>query len=129
MAHDARRPEISGSDLRGDLAIQVPAQAAVRARRRRRRSTIRSGVSPRAAAAAEKGGKRARERWAGRFHDAMADFGFLPGGRILAGAGTGRDVTLFNCFVMGRIEDDLGSIFDNVQGSRADDAAGRRHRA
>jgi ribonucleoside-diphosphate reductase alpha chain len=67
----------------------------------------------RAAAAAEP--KRVRERWAHRFADAMADFAFLPAGRILAGAGTGRAVTLFNCFVMGRIEDDLGSIFDNVK--------------
>ena len=67
----------------------------------------------RAAAAAEP--KRGRERWAHRFADAMADFAFLPAGRILAGAGTGRAVTLFNCFVMGRIEDDLGSIFDNVK--------------
>ena len=69
----------------------------------------------RAAAAREKGGKRAQEKWARTFHDAMSDFGFLPAGRILAGAGTGRAVTLFNCFVMGRIEDDLGSIFDNVK--------------
>lgn len=53
--------------------------------------------------------------WAGRFHGAMADFGFLPAGRILAGAGTGRTVTLFNCFVLGRIEDDLGAIFDAVK--------------
>ncbi len=69
----------------------------------------------RAAASPEKGGKRAREAWARRFHAAIADFGFLPGGRILAGAGSERAVTLFNCFVMGRIEDDLGSIFDNVK--------------
>ena len=40
----------------------------------------------------------------------------------------GATVTLFNCFVMGRIEDDLGAIFERRQGSRADDAAGRRHR-
>ena len=39
--------------------------------------------------------------WERRFGDALADFRFLPGGRILAGAGTGRRVTLFNCFVMG----------------------------
>jgi ribonucleoside-diphosphate reductase alpha chain len=45
----------------------------------------------------------------------MGDLAFLPAGRILAGAGTGRAVTLFNCFVMGRIEDDLASIFDNVK--------------
>ncbi len=68
-----------------------------------------------AAASVEKGGKRVRARWTGRFYDAMADFGFVPAGRILAGAGTGRSVTLFNCFVMGRIEDDLASIFDNVK--------------
>src|SRR5712692_7500526 len=59
--------------------------------------------------------KRARARWAARFADAMADFAFLPAGRILAGADAGRAVTLFNCFVMGRIEDDLGFIFDNVK--------------
>ncbi|MGE3230872.1 MAG: ribonucleotide reductase N-terminal alpha domain-containing protein, partial [Hyphomicrobium sp.] len=68
-----------------------------------------------AAASVEKGGKRARAAWARRFYDAMSDFGFIPAGRILAGAGTGRAVTLFNCFVMGRIEDDLASIFDNVK--------------
>jgi ribonucleoside-diphosphate reductase alpha chain len=69
----------------------------------------------RAAAAAEKGGKRTRERWAERFHHAMADLGFLPAGRILAGAGTGRTVTLFNCFVLGTIEDDLSAIFEGVK--------------
>ena len=68
-----------------------------------------------AAASVEKGGKRARERWAEEFVGAMADLGFLPGGRILAGAGTGRTVTLFNCFVMGRIDDDLGAIFEQVK--------------
>src|SRR5215510_6556833 len=66
-----------------------------------------------AVAAAEP--KRERKLWADRFAQALADFAFLPAGRILAGAGTGRSVTLFNCFVMGRIEDDLGSIFDNVK--------------
>jgi ribonucleoside-diphosphate reductase alpha chain len=69
----------------------------------------------RAAAAAEKGGKRVREKWAARFHAAIADLGFLPAGRILAGAGTGRTVTLFNCFVLGEIEDDLSAIFDGVK--------------
>jgi len=69
----------------------------------------------RAAAATEKGGKRAREKWAQRFHAAIADFGFLPAGRILAGAGTGRAVTLFNCFVLGTIHDDLGAIFEGVK--------------
>jgi ribonucleoside-diphosphate reductase alpha chain len=67
------------------------------------------------AVAAAEPGDDARRRWASTFADAMADFAFLPAGRILAGAGSGRTVTLFNCFVMGRIEDDLSSIFANVK--------------
>jgi ribonucleoside-diphosphate reductase alpha chain len=53
--------------------------------------------------------------WAGRFEEALSGFKFLPAGRVIAGAGTGRTVTLFNCFVMGKIEDDMTSIFDNVK--------------
>jgi ribonucleoside-diphosphate reductase alpha chain len=68
-----------------------------------------------AKAAARAEPKAARGQWARQFANAMADFAFLPAGRILAGAGTGRAVTLFNCFVMGRIEDDLSSIFENVK--------------
>jgi ribonucleoside-diphosphate reductase alpha chain len=56
-----------------------------------------------------------RTEWEAKFYDALAGFGFLPAGRVLAGAGTGRQVTLFNCFVMGRIEDDMTSIFENVK--------------
>ncbi len=53
--------------------------------------------------------------WADRFYDAMSDCRFLPAGRILAGAGTERDVTLFNCFVMGTVPDDMGGIFENLK--------------
>jgi ribonucleoside-diphosphate reductase alpha chain len=59
--------------------------------------------------------KAERGRWAKAFTDPMADLAFLPAGRILAGAGSGRGVTLFNCFVMGQIEDDLASIFEHVK--------------
>jgi ribonucleoside-diphosphate reductase alpha chain len=52
-----------------------------------------------------------RAGWMRRFAETLADFRFLPGGRILAGAGTGRRVTLFNCFVMGTLEDSLDGIF------------------
>ena len=55
------------------------------------------------------------ERWEGPFFDALADFRFLPAGRILSGAGTGREVTLFNCFVMGTIPDSLSGIFDSLR--------------
>ena len=53
--------------------------------------------------------------WTDRFAEALSDFQFLPAGRILAGAGTGRTVTLFNCFVMGTIPDDMGGIFANLR--------------
>jgi ribonucleoside-diphosphate reductase alpha chain len=67
----------------------------------------------RAIAGAEE--KAERSRWEDRFTQALSSYKFLPAGRILAGAGTGRNVTLFNCFVMGLIEDNLASIFDNVK--------------
>src|SRR6202023_2168895 len=54
-------------------------------------------------------------RWAERFYAAMTDFKFLPAGRILAGAGTGRSVTLFNCFVMGTIPDSMDGIFSALR--------------
>ncbi|MFA9459577.1 adenosylcobalamin-dependent ribonucleoside-diphosphate reductase [Thiohalorhabdus methylotrophus] len=56
-----------------------------------------------------------RTAWAARFREALEGFRFLPGGRILAGAGTGHRVTLFNCFVMGRIEDSMDGIFDALK--------------
>ncbi|MGI3212604.1 adenosylcobalamin-dependent ribonucleoside-diphosphate reductase [Roseovarius tibetensis] len=49
------------------------------------------------------------------FFEALEDFKFLPAGRITAGAGTGRKVTLFNCFVMGTVPDDMGGIFDHLR--------------
>ena len=55
------------------------------------------------------------EQWEPRFYQALEDFKFLPAGRIVAGAGTERRVTLFNCFVMGDIQDDLGSIFAHLR--------------
>ncbi|KGJ02043.1 ribonucleoside-diphosphate reductase class II [Paracoccus halophilus] len=53
--------------------------------------------------------------WESRFYAALEDFKFLPAGRILAGAGTGRDVTLFNCFVMGTIPDSMAGIFEALK--------------
>ena len=78
-----------------------------------------------ALAAAEKPSARKRDRkaaepetptdWETKFYDAMTDFKFLPAGRILAGAGTNRSVTLFNCFVMGTIPDDMSGIFTHLR--------------
>lgn len=56
-----------------------------------------------------------RTQWEQRFYKVLEGFRFLPGGRIQAGAGTGHRVTLFNCFVMGTIEDSLDTIFDALK--------------
>ena len=53
--------------------------------------------------------------WEERFYAAMSNFQFLPAGRILSGAGTDRRVTLFNCFVMGDIPDDMAGIFEHLK--------------
>ncbi|MEX0369351.1 MAG: adenosylcobalamin-dependent ribonucleoside-diphosphate reductase [Tateyamaria sp.] len=53
--------------------------------------------------------------WEDTFYAALEDFKFLPAGRITAGAGTARSVTLFNCFVMGTIPDSMGGIFDMLK--------------
>jgi ribonucleoside-diphosphate reductase alpha chain len=66
-----------------------------------------------AAAEAESPGKR--HEWVCAFGDALAGYRFIPAGRILAGAGTARSVTLFNCFVMGTIPDDMGGIFAHLR--------------
>ncbi|MEL6608893.1 MAG: adenosylcobalamin-dependent ribonucleoside-diphosphate reductase [Pseudomonadota bacterium] len=53
--------------------------------------------------------------WEETFYGALEDFKFLPAGRITAGAGTGRKVTMFNCFVMGTIPDSMGGIFEMLK--------------
>jgi ribonucleoside-diphosphate reductase alpha chain len=66
-----------------------------------------------AAAGAEKADNR--HAMALEFAGALAGYRFLPAGRILAGAGTGRAVTLFNCFVMGAISDSMDGIFSHLR--------------
>ncbi|MCR8827855.1 adenosylcobalamin-dependent ribonucleoside-diphosphate reductase [Pseudosulfitobacter koreensis] len=53
--------------------------------------------------------------WEENFYGALEDFQYLPAGRITAGAGTARKVTLFNCFVMGTVPDSMGGIFDMLK--------------
>ncbi|MGH1465957.1 MAG: adenosylcobalamin-dependent ribonucleoside-diphosphate reductase [Cognatishimia sp.] len=55
------------------------------------------------------------EEWEDKFYAALEDFKYLPAGRITAGAGTARKVTLFNCFVMGTIPDSMSGIFDMLK--------------
>ncbi len=55
-----------------------------------------------------------KKKWEKKFYDVMDGFKFLPGGRILAGAGTGFDVTYFNCFVIPNPPDSRGGIMENL---------------
>ncbi len=68
-----------------------------------------------ATALAEPEAEAERAGWAERFYEAMTGFKFLPAGRVVAGAGSARNVTLFNCFVMGTIPDDMAGIFSHLR--------------
>ncbi len=56
-----------------------------------------------------------RKYWEQKFYDVMKDFKFVPGGRILSGAGAGYDVTFFNCFVIPSPKDSRGGIIDSLR--------------
>lgn len=58
---------------------------------------------------------RQQDYWAQQFYTVLEDFRFLPGGRILSGAGSPHAVTLFNCFVMGTLRDSLPGIFNGLK--------------
>ncbi len=77
--------------------------------------TIEDTIARVAEAVASVEAEPVRARWRARFETALTDFRFIPAGRILAGAGTARAVTLFNCFVMGTIPDSLGGIFEHLR--------------
>ncbi|MFH1186602.1 MAG: adenosylcobalamin-dependent ribonucleoside-diphosphate reductase [Candidatus Levyibacteriota bacterium] len=59
--------------------------------------------------------KQDKAKWEKKFYDAMQDFKLVPGGRILAGAGTGFDVTFYNCFVLPCPNDSRDGIMDNLK--------------
>ncbi len=56
-----------------------------------------------------------RAEWEKKFFEALTDFQFVPGGRILAGAGSGHQVTYYNCFVIPSPEDSRHGILDNLK--------------
>lgn len=68
-----------------------------------------------AAAVATAEAPEVRPKWQAHFEQAIRDFHFIPAGRVLAGAGTERSVTLFNCFVMGTVPDSLDGIFEHLK--------------
>src|SRR3989338_7808284 len=59
--------------------------------------------------------KTKRSNWQKEFLWAMKDFKYIPGGRILAGAGTGYKVTFYNCFVIPSPKDSRGGILETLK--------------
>ncbi len=59
--------------------------------------------------------KKDKSFWEKKFYEAMTDFKFVPGGRVLAGAGTGYAVTFYNCFVLPSPQDSRDGILDNLK--------------
>lgn len=59
--------------------------------------------------------KAKREEWEEKFYNVLEDFKFVPGGRILSGAGTGYQVTYFNCFVIPSPKDSREGILDSLK--------------
>lgn len=80
----------------GDLLEQTPEETWRR---------VASGI-----AANEK--KKNQKFWAEEFYRVMEDFKFVPGGRILSGAGSGYEVTFFNCFVIPSPKDSRHGILE-----------------
>jgi len=62
----------------------------------------------------EKTGKKKKE-WEEKFYKALDEFKFVPGGRILSGAGTGFAVTYYNCYVLPSPKDSRDGILDNLK--------------
>ncbi len=66
-------------------------------------------------AVAEVEKKPLRKKWEKEFYWAMKDFKYVPGGRILAGAGTGYSVTYYNCFVIPSPKDSRDGILETLK--------------
>jgi ribonucleoside-diphosphate reductase alpha chain len=53
-----------------------------------------------------------QKEWEKRFYSILEDFKFVPGGRIMFGAGNPRRATLLNCYYIPIKEDSIEGIFD-----------------
>lgn len=54
-----------------------------------------------------------RKKYAGLFTEQLKKLNVIPAGRVLFGAGSGTQVTYFNCFVMPFVEDSRGGIAEH----------------
>src|SRR3990167_10614397 len=58
---------------------------------------------------------KVRKVWEEKFYNAMEGFKYVPGGRILAGAGTGYKITYYNCFVIPSPKDSRDGILETLK--------------
>jgi len=56
-----------------------------------------------------------RKFWEKKYYQVMEDFKFVPGGRILSGAGSGYKVTFYNCFVIPSPKDSRDGILETLK--------------
>lgn len=54
------------------------------------------------------------EYWTKKFESVLSNFRFVPGGRIYTGAGSGLNVTYFNCYVLPSPKDSRKGIFERL---------------
>jgi ribonucleoside-diphosphate reductase alpha chain len=55
-----------------------------------------------------------QQEWQGKFRELMEDWKYVPAGRIFTGAGTGQNLTFYNCYVVPCPEDSRGGIFETL---------------
>lgn len=56
-----------------------------------------------------------QEEWSQKFEWLMDDWKFIPGGRILTMAGSGHNLSAFNCFVIASPKDSRAGIIDTLE--------------
>jgi ribonucleoside-diphosphate reductase alpha chain len=54
-----------------------------------------------------------RTEWFEKFYEQLMSMKFIPAGRVIYGAGSGTDVTFFNCYVMPFVADSREGISDH----------------
>lgn len=54
-----------------------------------------------------------RQEWFEKFYQELSSLNFIPAGRVLYGAGSGTDVTYFNCYVMPFVPDSREGISEH----------------
>jgi len=54
-----------------------------------------------------------RKEWFEKFYEELVNLNFIPAGRVLYGAGSGTEVTYFNCYVMPFVKDSREGISEH----------------